>query len=357
VTGSRQITTRLLAMAALATAFLLAWRHLNSVPLLVLGQPSVAGRLQSEQEQPFFATLASKAGLPLQVRYQSADAYGLKDSHQLLALRDGRLDLVSLRFMQNSQQEPALEGIDLPGMNRDFQTARRAAAAYAPLLDRYLSTTYGVKLLGLWSFGPQVLFCQAPVTKLADLRGRKVRVASASLARVVAALGGTPVILPFADTKEALRLGMVTCAVTSAASAQYAEWDAHSSHYFPLVFQFGFNGYVMSLKKWNSLSPDQQRRLSLAFRHYTDSLWRYSEQRQVEAERCLTGGPCDTRHPGRLARVPVDPADPQRLLQQSRRVAVPHWLRLCEQRHPGCSQDWQRTIAPLSATVQPATTL
>lgn len=352
---SRQITTRLLAMAALATVFVLAWHRVNSVPLLVLGQPSVAGRLQREQEQPFFANLANKAGLPLQVLYQTADAYGLKDSHQLLALRDGRLDLISLRFMQNSQQEPALEGIDLPGMNQDFQTARRAAAAYAPLLDRYLSTTYGAKLLGLWSFGPQVLFCQAPITSLADLRGRKVRVASASLARVITSLGGTPVILPFPDTKEALRLGVVTCAVTSAASAEFAAWDAHSSTYYPLVFQFGFNGYVMSLKKWNSLSPDQQRRLSLAFRRYTDTLWRYSEQRQLEAERCMTGGPCDARQPGRLVRMPVDAADLQRLQQQSRRVAVPHWLRLCEQRHPGCSQDWQRTIAPLTAMAQPAT--
>lgn len=150
-----QVTARLLVMGVMVAAFVLTWRHYNTVPLLVLGQPKSAGRLQRDQEAPFFESLASRARLPLVVSDHTADRYGLVDSHQLDAIRDGRLDMISLRFMQNTQRDPGLGALDLPGMNPDFQTARRVADAYSPILNRYLQSTYGAHLLGIWSFGPR----------------------------------------------------------------------------------------------------------------------------------------------------------------------------------------------------------
>ncbi len=343
-----QVTARLLAIGAIVGGFALAWNQFNTVPLRVLGQPSTAGQLQRTKEAPFFQQLASSSRLPLQVSYHPADSYGLVDSHQLDAIRDGRLDIISLRFMQNTQKEPGLAGLDLPGMNPDFQTARKVAAAYSPVLDRYLQATYGARLLGVWSFGPQVLFCKEPIARLSEIRGRKVRVASPSLAQIIDELGGTAVTLPFGDTKEALRLGLVNCAVTSAASADFADWGAHTRYYLPLVFQFGFNGYVISNRTWNALSPDQQRRLSQAFNLYIDKIWSYSKQRQSEAEACLTQGPCPSRPPRQLQRVPVNGADLDQLQQISRQIALPSWLKQCERNHPGCGQDWKNSVAPLT---------
>jgi TRAP-type C4-dicarboxylate transport system substrate-binding protein len=336
-------------MGAILGSFGLAWRQTSSVPLRVLGQPSTAGQLQRGKEQPFFQQLASSARLPLEVRYYTADSYGLVDSHQLDAIRDGRLDIISLRFMQNTQKEPGLGGLDLPAMNPDFETARRVADAYTPVLDRYLQKTYGARLLGVWSFGPQVLFCKDPIARLSDIRGRKVRVASPSLAQTIDVIGGTAVTLPFGDTKEALRLGLVNCAVTSTASADFADWGAHTNYYVPLVLQFGFNGYVISNRKWNSLTDDQQQRLSQAFSRYVDNIWNYSKQRQKEAEACLTEGPCLSRPPRGLQRVPVSSQDMGRLQQISRQVALPSWLELCEREHPGCGQDWNQSVGPLTA--------
>jgi hypothetical protein len=183
------VTTRLLAMGAIVAGFVLAWRHYNTVPLLVLGQPRSAGQLQRDQEAPFFQHLASSARVPLVVSYHTADRYGLVDSHQLDAIRDGRLDMISLRFMQNTGKEPALGGMDLPGMNHDLPTARRVADAYGPILDRYLQSSYGARLLGVWSFGPQVLFCKDPIANLNDIRSRKIRVASPGLEQVIDQLG------------------------------------------------------------------------------------------------------------------------------------------------------------------------
>lgn len=354
---NRQVTARLLLMAGVVAAFVAAWQHSRTIPLLVLGQPQSVGLLQREQEAPFFRHLAETTDLPLTITYQTADSFGLKDTHQLEALRDGRVDIVSLRFMQNIAKEPALEGLDLPGMIPDFQQARRVAQAYGPTLDRYLQDSFGAKLLGLWSFGPQVMVCRSPLGKLSDLKGRKVRIASPGLAQLIAEIGGIPAILPFEDTKKALELGLVDCAVTSAASANFAGWTEHTRYYFPLAFQFGFNGYAISLAKWRALRPEEQDRLTQAFRAFSVKLWRYSETLQRESERCILGGPCRQLHPSALRRVPVSSQDVQLLQRISREVVLPSWSARCEAHRPGCRSTWDAIVAPVTGFVRPVHSL
>ena len=65
----------------------------------------------------------------------------------------------------------------------------------APLrtVDARLQQQFGVKLLSVWPFGPQILFCKKPITKLADVKGMKVRVYDQNLAKFIELVGGTPV--------------------------------------------------------------------------------------------------------------------------------------------------------------------
>jgi TRAP-type C4-dicarboxylate transport system substrate-binding protein len=341
-------------MAGVVGLFVAAWQHLRTIPMLVLGQPRSVGLLQREQEAPFFRHLADATDLPLRITYKTADSFGLKDTHQLEALRDGRVDIASLRFMQNIAKEPVLEGLDLPGMIPDFPQARRVAEAYGPTLDRDLQERFGTKLLGLWSFGPQIMVCRSPIGKLEDLKGRKVRIASPGLAELIAAIGGIPAILPFEDTKKALELGLVDCAVTSAASASFAGWTEHTRYYFPLAFQFGFNGYAISLAKWKALRPEEQDRLVQAFRAFSVKLWRYSEDLQRESERCILGGSCRQLRPSDLRRVPVSSQDVQLLQRLSREVVLPSWSARCEAHRPGCRRTWDAIVAPVTGFARPA---
>ncbi len=344
----RQVAARLLLIAGLITAFAVAWRRFAAIPLLVIGQPKAVGLLQRDQEEPFFRTLATTTGLPLKITYQTTDVFVLKDTHQLEALREGSVDIISLRFMQNIAKEPSLEGIDLPGRIQDFQKARQVVTAYSPTVDRYLQQGFGAKLLAIWSFGPQVMFCRTSMRNLTDIQGRKVRVASPGVAQLISAVGGIPAILSFEDTQEALARGIVDCAVTSAASASYAGWTKLSRYYYPLAFQFGFNGYAISLKKWASLSPDEQRRLTRAFQAFSQRLWTYSESLQRESEACVTTGPCRHLPAQRLTLVQPSAHDVQLLQDLSRRIVLPRWSARCEQQHPGCRREWDQTVAPIT---------
>jgi len=347
-----QVTTRLLAFVAIATLFTLAWRHFNQIPLLVIGQPSSTGLLQREKEQPFFNQLEALTKLPFKVTYRPLDSTGIKDTYQLKMLKRGDIDLVSLRFIQNGKDEPSLTGVDLLGLSQDYTTAKKIVKAYSGTIDGYLQQHFQAKLLGMWTFGSQQIFCKKPIARLEDLRGLKVRVASPALSPLLTELGGTPAVIPFDQVKDDLAIGLVDCAVTSAASANYAGWTEHTDYAFPLSVQLGLNGYVISLKKWNSLSPKQQQTLETAFNAYLDDLWRYSQDLQADAISCTTGGPCRHGKPYNLHLVTPSKHDVWLLRDISMRKVVPAWGKECDRIHPGCLKEWQRKVEPLALSQQ-----
>lgn len=333
---------------AIATAFTLAWRQFNQIRLLAIGQPVNTGMLQREMEAPFFANLQRITGLPLSVTYKPLDSTGLKDTFQLQALKEGSIDLFSLRFVQNSRQEPGLSGIDLLGFTQNFAQARRVSAAYTPTLNRYLQKTADARLLAVWTFGPQVLFCNKPIRRLEEIRGMKVRVASDSIGVVFSELAAIPAVIPFDQTENALAIGLIDCAVTSAASANYAGWLKHARVQFQMPFQFGMNGYAITLDKWNALTPRQRQVLASTFTAYEQRLWSYSETLEAEVTRCNTGGPCRRASPYHLQLVRPSPQDFALVRSIAQRKVLPSWAASCEQLHPGCLREWRRIFLPQS---------
>ena len=347
-----QLTTRLVAFAAITTLFSLAWQHFNQIPLLVIGQPSTTGLLQREKEKPFFNQLKEVTRLPFKVTYRTLDSTGIKDTYQLQMLKKGEIDLVSLRFVQNAKDEPSLTGVDLLGLSQDFDTTKKIIKAYSGTIDAYLQKHFQAKLLGMWTFGSQQIFCKKPIARLEDLKGLKVRVASSALSPLLTELGGTPAVIPFDQGKDALAIGLVDCAVTSAASANYAGWTEHTDYAFPLSVHFGLNGYAISLKKWNSLSTRQQQTLQFAINTYLDDLWRYSQDLQADAISCTTGGPCRWGKPHNLQLVMPSKHDVWLLRDISMRKVVPPWGKECDRIRPGCFKEWQRKVEPLALSQQ-----
>lgn len=337
---------RLTLALAVLVAFAYAWRSLDRIVIEVVGQPAMTGPVQYKLEQPFFEDLAKTTGLPLEVQYRTIDTLGIRDDHQLQLVKEGALQLVSLRFLQNASTEPSLLGVDLPGLVTDYPAARVVVAAYAPALDRRLQEDFNAKLLGVWPFGPQVFFCRTEVRGLGDISDRKIRVGNVNFAPMIEALGGTAVVIPFDDVKEALRSGLVDCAITSATSGSYAGWTDYTSFYFPLGMQMGLNGYVVSLKLWNSLSSSQKAVLEEAFRRHVENIWTFSEAAHTETSSCIVGRPCPSGKASNLTGVIPSPEDYRRMGEVAYKTTFDDWARRCDAVHPGCSADWLQRVGP-----------
>jgi TRAP-type transport system periplasmic protein len=337
-----------LAVAAVAAALALPALAQDRIKFKAIGQPLATGLIQKNKEQPFFENFAARTGLPIDVDYKPIDTLGLKDTEQLRVMKAGLFDLVSLRVSQNSRDEPTLLGLDLVGAAPDYATGRKVANAYFSTIDERLQKQFNVKLLGVWPFGPQVLFCKKPISKLADVKGMKVRVYDQNLAKFIELVGGTPVPVSFADTHQSLSLGVVDCAITGPSSANSAGWPEVTTHQLPLGFQMALNGYAMSLKSWNSLKPDQQAKLKAAFDGLTNEIWTYSEELFQDALNCNQGkDPCTTGKKFKLTNVAVAPADLELVRSAVSKVSLPAWAEVCDKSNPDCSRKWKATVAPV----------
>ena len=331
--------------AALAAASVSAQ---EKIVLKVIGQPLATGLIQKNKEQPFFETLAQKTGLPIEVEYKPVDTTGIKDTDELRVMKSGLFEVASLRMSQNSRDEPTILGLDLVGLNPDYKTGRAVSKAYFAELDQRLQKQFNVKLLGVWPFGPQVLFCKKPITKLADVKGLKVRVYDQNLAKFIQWLGGTPVPLSFAETHQSLSLGVVDCAITGPSSANSAGWPEVTTHMLPIGFQMALNGYAITLPAWNKLKPEQQAKLKAAFDAQLEEIWRYSEELFVDASNCNVGkDPCTTGKKFQLVNVPVTQGDLDIVRNAVREVSLPVWAEVCDKTNPGCSTTWKKLVGPI----------
>jgi TRAP-type C4-dicarboxylate transport system substrate-binding protein len=320
----------------------------EKIKLKVIGQPLATGLIQKNKEQPFFETLAQRTGLPIEVEYKPIDTLGIKDTEQLRIMKAGLFEMASLRMSQNSRDEPTILGLDLVGLNPDYATGKKVADAYKPILDQRLQKQFGVKLLGVWPFGPQVFFCKKPIAKLGDVRGLKVRVYDQNLAKFVESLGGTPVPIPFAETHQSLSLGVVDCAVTGPSSANSAGWPEVSTHYLPIGVQIALNGYGITLGAWNKLKPDQQKKLQAAFDELLADIWKYSEHLFLDASNCNVGkDPCTTGKKFNLVNVAVTPGDLDIVRKAVREISFPVWAEVCDKSNPGCSATWKKAVGPI----------
>ncbi|MES3000677.1 MAG: TRAP transporter substrate-binding protein [Pseudomonadota bacterium] len=340
---------RLIAAAAAVAALAGAPAHAQDrIKFKAVGQPLATGLIQKNKEQPFFENFAAKTGLPIDVDYKPIDTLGIKDTEQLRVMKAGLFDIVSLRVSQNSRDEPTILGLDLVGASPDYATGRKIAKAYAATIDARLQEQFKVKLLGVWPFGPQILFCKKPIAKLADIKGLKVRVYDQNLAKFIEMVGATPVPVSFADTHQSLSLGVVDCAITGPSSANSAGWPEVTTHQMPIGFQMALNGYGITLKAWNQLKPDQQAKLQAAFDKFIDEVWTYSEELFQDALNCNAGkDPCTTGKKFKLVNVPVTPADLDLVRSAVTKVSLPVWAEVCDKSNPGCSAKWHATVAPV----------
>jgi TRAP-type transport system periplasmic protein len=314
----------------------------------VMGQPVATGLIQKNVEQPFFENFAERSGIDASVDYKPLDVTGIKDTEQLRILKAGLFDIVSLRMSQVSRDAPTILGLDLVGLNPDYATGRKTIAAFESKVDEQLQAKFKTKLLGVWPFGPQVLFCKPEIAKLRDLQGKKVRVYDQNLANFVSSVGGTPVPIGFPDVHQSLARGVVDCAITGPSSANSAGWPEVTNYMLPVAFQLALNGYGINLDTWNKLSPEDQQKLDAAFDGLIEEIWTYSETLFDDAVRCNVGeDPCETVKKYNLKLVPITDEDRGIIANAVNDISFPTWAEVCDKVNPTCSSGWQETVGAM----------
>ncbi|QGX99143.1 transporter [Roseovarius faecimaris] len=316
----------------------------NPVVLKAVGTWSSLTNYQ-KHEGPFFnERLAEASGGQIVGEIKSQSGLGLKGFEIMRLVKNGVFDFAFGLPGYVAAENAIFEGADLSSLTQDIDTQRKVAEAYFPTLEKAFAEIYNAKLLMLYPFPSQTLWCNAEINSIEDLNGKKIRVYATTLGDFVEGVGGTSVTVAFSEVIPALEKGVVDCGITGTMSAYTANWQQVATHAYTLRVGWGLAFGAMNMDKWNSMSADQQALFQEEIAALNDRMWAETATEDEIAISCITGGECSIGEPGAMKLVQPSESDLAVRDKIATEVVLARWAERCGAE---CAENWNNTVGPI----------
>ncbi|MEL7149574.1 MAG: TRAP transporter substrate-binding protein [Pseudomonadota bacterium] len=269
--------------------------------------------LHKEYEAPFWSeTLPAASGGEINVSLTTHNQMNLGVGDVFRLLGDGVYDVAMTVADYAVADAPELEGLDVPLLALTADEAKEMVDAARPMVSDIYAARFNSHVLAIAPYPPQVVFCNAEITGLDDLAGKKVRGSGRMTTLFLEALGAEGVNVSFSEVPGALQKGVVDCAITGAGSGYSAGWWEVSTHLLPIPLG-GWDSVVtaMNLDKWNSLSAETQELITAQVAsEFEAPAWDTAQGALANDIACLTGnGDCTSGDARSMTLVEVSDAD------------------------------------------------
>lgn len=319
--------------------------HAQDLPkteLKIIGGLSNLGAYQ-EFEKPFWTkTVPELSKGKITADIKGFNEMGLKGSELLRLMSQGVVEFGTATLAYFASDNPINEAIDLAGLAPDVKTARAVTDAFMPVYEKFYDEGSKVKLLGISTYPAQVLFCNAPIAGLADIKGKKVRTSSRTQAEFVEALGGTGVTMAFGEVVPAMQNKVVDCAITGSMSGYSAKWYEVSTHLYALPINWNQQIHAVNQKAWDKLTPATQSFLESNIKNMVNDIWKAAGEQTQQGYDCNTGAAaCTLPIKGKMTLVKPTDADRALLKKALEESVLPKWAARCS---TSCVASFNETV-------------
>jgi TRAP-type C4-dicarboxylate transport system substrate-binding protein len=341
-------STLSLVTASILSLFIAGAASAQELPKTHLKVVGAWGNLSQYKnfEQPFWTkeiTEKSKGAITAEIT--PFNEMGMKGAEIFRLMRLGVIDFGSTVLGYVAGDDARNEAIDLAGLAPDIATARKVSDAYKPVYDKFYGEKFGIKVLGIWPYPAQVIYCNGEVKGLADLKGKKVRTGNRTLAEFVEALGGTGVTMTFSEVVPALQNKVVDCAITGTLSGNSAKWYEVSTHILELPVGWSQVMFGVNQKRWNSLNPNVRNFLEKEIAGLEDRIWKGADEETQQGFDCNTGkDSCKLGTKANMTFVPISDADRTLLKKVLSETVVPKWAERCS---GDCVANWNASVGKI----------
>jgi len=303
--------------------------------------------LWKDHESKFWnETLPQASGGKLTANAKPYTEVGLSGFEVMRLLKLGTYDVVHAVVTYVAQDSPALEGVDLAGVAQDLDTYRKVMQAYQDVLARELADKYNAKLLMLYSFPSQQLYCNLgdksiKNVHLADLKGKKIRTYSTTLGDFIEGMNASAVTIAFAEVVPSLQKGVADCGITGTEPAYNAKWWQVVTHNIRVRLGYAATVLAMNMDTWNSLSTDTKKLLTTQIAMLEDEIWAATKIADKQGMDCNASGPCPLGEPGGMVPVEANAADKAELREIVQNYVLKRWAERCGK---SCTKEWNDTV-------------
>ena len=292
--------------------------------------------------------LARASNGRIEVQLSTHAERNLSGTELVRLVRSGQADIGASTLTTLSGDVPILDGVDLAGLAPDIGTAKRIAEAMLPVVNKDLER-FGARLMLIYPFPAQVVWCRQPFASLADLKGRKVRTFGNSLVDFFTALGAQPVSIGFPEVYSALERGVVDCAITGTGSGVAGRWTEVTTHVSNLPISWALAGYMVNIAWWNRLDPKVRAAVEATLAEVNDKQWALGAAATRDGLDCAIGKAEDCKiHSlaGKpITEVAATPADRAALREILEKSVLPGFVKRCGAR---CGEVFNQVIAPIA---------
>jgi TRAP-type C4-dicarboxylate transport system substrate-binding protein len=282
-------------------------------------------------EQPFWEReIEALSGGRIKATIHPFDRSGIRGQDMLQLMKMGVVPFGNALLALSASDTPQIQGVDLPGVNPDFEALRRNIETYRATLKTTLRDVYNVELLGVYSYPAQVLFCSRPFEGLHAIGGFKIRTSSIAQSDLVTALGAIPVITPFSEIVDAMHRKSVDCAITGIISGHEIGLTAVATHVHAQAITWGLSVFGANRVAWENLSADNRETIALGVRRLEEQIMRAAEEDTRQGFDCSRGLPNCTV-PTAQRQVVVAPANGSGNVGAHivRSTVLPQWVDRC----------------------------
>ncbi len=209
--------------------------------------------------EPLVDGLKEATGGSVSVDVYPGGELGPGPAEQYVRAVNGVADITFGLSGYTSSQFPKSMIVELPGV---VEQAGSGHEAVWHAFDEHLTDEFpGTKPLALWTSEPVVLIMKDKEVRVpGDLAGLKIRVSGAVPAKVIEALGATPVQMPAPQMYNALQTGLIDGIMTGASAIRDFKLNEVSSIYVegPQLGHILFF-LVMNQATYDALSDDAQK--------------------------------------------------------------------------------------------------
>jgi TRAP-type C4-dicarboxylate transport system substrate-binding protein len=272
------------------------------------------------------------------------DRGGIQGQHLLHLLRLGVYSFGTVPLGLASADDPELNVIDLPALNPNIATLRQTVARWRSHLQTILRDRYGVELLAIYTPSAQVVFCKTSFIGLEDLAGRRVRTSSVAQSELVEALRGVPLVIPFAQTMDAVRQGAVECVITGALAGNAIGLHEVMNYMSVEGVSWLVSVFVANQAAWAALPEELQDRLRAGLAELEKEIWESADRNTEEGLACNAGQlTCRNGRRGRMVIVNDRWSSNARRVQLLGEAILSKWIARCGS---DCAEAWNRIAAP-----------
>jgi TRAP-type transport system periplasmic protein len=199
-----------------------------------------------------------------------------KQGTEPVAMQRGNLDMANIGAFDVQKQIPSFSLLTTPYLFRDVAHMKKVFASdVGKELFAMMEDKMGIKVLSVPYIGTRHLNLK-PKKKImvpADLAGIKLRMPGGEGWQFVGtALGANPVPVAFTEVYTALQTGAIDAQDNPLGADKIMKFYEVTSQIVLTGHLIGVNLFAISLKKWNSLSPAQQKTMQAAADKFADAI-------------------------------------------------------------------------------------